>query len=148
MLPHRDFLFAGTLGGLAQIANGRVLRVFTDANSNLTQNWVTALCAVGDRLFLGAYGGVFELTPSGEIVSFASQIGKQIVNPNAIYADGERLYVGTLDGAWMLDLRAQRWTALRDELPARMVLSIAGDGRHIYFGTTSGIARLSAERRD
>ncbi|MDX2029979.1 MAG: hypothetical protein SF339_04865 [Blastocatellia bacterium] len=145
ILRRREFLFAGTLGGLAQIAGGRVVRVFTDANSKLSQNWVTALCAAGDRLFVGAYGGVFELTPAGEFTSFASQIGKQIVNPNAMYADEERLYVGTLDGVWVLDLRSQRWRALKDELPARTVLSVTGDGRHVYFGTTSGIARVRAE---
>ncbi|MFN0085535.1 MAG: hypothetical protein ACKVX9_09125 [Blastocatellia bacterium] len=142
ILPHREFLFAGTLGGLAQIAGGRVVRVFSDANSKLSQNWVTALCAAGDRIFVGAYGGLFELTPAGEFTSFASQIGKQIVNPNAMHTDGERLYVGTLDGAWILDLRSGRWISLKDELPARTVLSVAGDGRRVYFGTTSGIARI------
>lgn len=147
ILWRREFLFAGTLGGLAQIAGGRVVRVFNDANSKLSQNWVTALCASGDRIFVGSYGGVYELTPAGDFTSFASQIGKQIVNPNAMYADGERLYVGTLDGAWVLDLRSQRWTSLKDELPARTVLSVTGDGRHVYFGTTSGIARIRCPGR-
>ncbi len=143
VLSHREFIYAGTLGGLAQIAGGRVVRVFKDSNSKLTQNWVTALCETSGRLFVGTYGGgVFELTPAGEFVSFASEIGKLTVNPNAMASDGQALYVGALDGAWVLDLRSQRWTRLKDELPSSAVLSVAVDGEHVYFGATSGIARV------
>ena len=56
-------LYAGTLSGLALIQDGHVVRVFKDTNSNLTTNWVTALCVVDSRLFVGTYGGgIFELT--------------------------------------------------------------------------------------
>jgi ligand-binding sensor domain-containing protein len=146
VLSHREFIYAGTLGGLAQIAGGRVVRVFKDSNSKLTQNWVTALCETGQRLFVGTYGGgVFELTPAGEFVSFASEIGKQTVNPNAMASDGERLYVGALDGAWVLDLRSQKWSRLNAELPSNVVLSMAFDQERVYFGTTSGIARVDKD---
>lgn len=144
VLPHREFIYAGTLNGLAQINAGRVVRVFKDSNSKLTQNWVTALRAIGGRLFVGTYGGgVFELTPAGEFVSFAAEIGKQTVNPNAMVSDGKRLFVGTLDGAWVLDLESQKWTKLKAELPSATVLSVASDGQNVYFGTTSGIARVN-----
>jgi ligand-binding sensor domain-containing protein len=143
VLSHREFIYAGTLGGLAQIAGGRVVRVFKDSNSKLAQNWVTALCETSGRLFVGTYGGgVFELTPAGEFVSFASEIGKRTINPNAMASDGKRLYVGALDGAWILDMRSQRWTRLKDELPSSAVLSVAVDDEHVYFGATSGIARV------
>lgn len=143
VISHREFIYAGTLGGLAQIAGGRVVRVFKDSNSKLTHNWVTALCETKGRLFVGTYGGgVFELTPAGEFASFASEIGKQTINPNAMASDGERLYIGSLDGAWVLDLRSQRWTRLKDELPSGVVLSVAADEKYVYFGTTSGIARV------
>src|SRR5215813_3161816 len=102
VLSHREFIYAGTRGGLAQIAGGRVVRVFKDSNSKLTHNWVTGLCAVGQRLFIGTYGGgVFELNAAGELYSFAPEIGRVVVNPNAMFSDGERLFVGTLDGAWV-----------------------------------------------
>jgi ligand-binding sensor domain-containing protein len=143
VLSHREFIYAGTRGGLAQIAGGRVVRVFKDSNSKLSHNWVTALCAVGPRLFVGSYGGgVFELTAAGELVSFASESGRQMVNQNAMASDGERLYVGALDGAWVLDLRSQKWTRLKDELPSSVVLSVAVDARRVYFGSTGGIARV------
>ncbi len=144
VLPHREFIYAGTLNGLAQISAGRVVRVFNDTNSKLAQNWVTALHIAGGRLFAGTYGGgVFELTPAGEFNSFASEIGKQTVNPNALASDGQRLYVGTLDGAWVLELGSQRWTKLKAELPSATVLSVVSDGENVYFGTTSGIARVN-----
>ncbi|MGI8787698.1 MAG: hypothetical protein ACR2HG_08070 [Pyrinomonadaceae bacterium] len=137
-------LYAGTLGGLAQIENRRVVRVWKDSNSNLTTNWVTSLISANDRIFIGTYGGgIFELTPSGEIRVFAGETGKFTVNPNAMTSDGERLYAGTLEGAKVLDLRTQEWKTVKDILPAETVLSIAvGSAGEIYFGTTNGIARV------
>ncbi|HEX8639292.1 MAG TPA: hypothetical protein VF692_14575, partial [Pyrinomonadaceae bacterium] len=55
-------LYAGTLGGLAEIENGRIVRAWKDSNSNLRTNWVTALIHANERLFIGTYGGgIFEL---------------------------------------------------------------------------------------
>ncbi len=82
--------------------------------------------------------------PAGELRPFAAETGGFVVNPNAIWSDGARLYAGTLDGAWVLDLHTQKWTPLRAELPAPTVLSVTGDGQHVYFGTTNGIARIAA----
>lgn len=136
-------LYAGTLGGLAEIENNRVVRTFKASNSNLKTNWVTALISANERIFIGTYGGgVFELTPGGEIRSFEAETGKFAVNPNAIFADGERLYVGTLAGARVLDLRTHEWRTVKKVLPSETVMSIAGDASHIYFGTTNGIARV------
>jgi ligand-binding sensor domain-containing protein len=136
-------LFVGTLGGLAQLESGRVVRVFKDSNSKLTHNWVTSLCAAGTRLFIGTYGGgVFELAPSNDLYGFSQEIGTPAVNPNAMWSDGRMLFVGTLGGAWVFDLQAQKWTHLEDELPARTVLSVTGDAKYVYFGTTNGIARV------
>jgi ligand-binding sensor domain-containing protein len=151
VLSHREFIYAGTRGGLAQIAGGatggaaggRVVRVFKDSNSKMSHNWTQALCAVGHRLFIGTYGGgVFELTAAGEMVGFAPETGRLMVNQNAMASDGERLYVGTLDGAWVLDLRSQKWIRLKDELPSNVVLSVAVDDDRVYFGATGGIARI------
>lgn len=139
----RRSLFVGTLGGLAQVESGRVVRVFTDSNSKLTHNWVTGLCAAGARLFIGTYGGgVFELAPSNELHGFAQEIGTPVVNPNAMWSDGRMLFVGTLDGARVFDLSTQKWTHLKNELPARTILSVTGDAKFVYFGTTNGIARI------
>ena len=143
VLNHGGKLYVGTLGGLAVVQDGRVYRVFKDTNSKLTPNWVTALCAVGPRVFLGTYGGgVFELTASGELQAFLPEMGRVVVNPNAMWSDGSRLYVGTLEGALVVDLNLQEWIRLSAEMPARTVLSITGDEKYVYFGTTAGIARI------
>ena len=139
-------LYVGTLGGLAEIEGRRVVRTFNDTNSSLSTNWVTALCRADDRLFIGTYGGgIFELMPSGEIHSFEPETGKFTINFNTMYSDGERLYVGTLDGAMVLDLRTQEWKHMTNVLPSRTVMAINGDDAAVYFGTVNGIARI--ERR-
>lgn len=136
-------LYAGTLGGLAEIENDRVIRTFKDSNSRLTTNWITALTFVNERLFIGTYGGgIFELTPSGEIRSFEAEAGKFVVNPNAFFSDGTRLFAGTLDGVKTLNLKTQEWKTVTDILPAENVMSIAGNENYIYFGTTGGAARI------
>lgn len=135
--------YVGTLGGLAVIEDGRVSRVFKDTNSKLTTNWVTALCAVGNRIFVGTYGGgLFELNASGELRSFAPEVGRVVVNPNAMWSDGWRLFVGTLDGALIFEPSSQQWTRVKGELPSRNVMSITGSDNYVYFGTTGGIARI------
>lgn len=138
--------YAGTLGGLAEIENRRVVRTFKDSNSDLTTNWVTALIRANGRIFIGTYGGgIFELLPSGEIRSFAAETGKFVVNPNALFSDGVRLYAGTLTGVKILDLQTQNWTTVKRVLPSETVMIVAGDNDYIYFGTTSGIARIGKD---
>jgi ligand-binding sensor domain-containing protein len=135
--------YVGTLGGLAVVEDGHVSRVFKDTNSKLTNNWVTALAAIGQRIFVGTYGGgLFELNASGELRSFAPEVGRVVVNPNAMWSDGLRLFVGTLDGALIFEPSSQQWTRVKSELPSRNVLSITGSDEYVYFGTTGGIARI------
>lgn len=136
-------LYAGTLGGLAEIQNKKVIRIFKDSNSNLKTNWVTALVSINERIFIGTYGGgLFELLPSGEIRSFEAETGKFTVNPNAIFADENKLYIGTLEGAKIYDLERQKWANVKNILPSETVMTIAGDDENIYFGTTNGIAKI------
>jgi ligand-binding sensor domain-containing protein len=138
-----ETVYAGTLSGLAQIEDKRVVRVWQDSNYNLATNWVTALVSANERIFVGTYGGgIFELLPSGEIHSFADETGKFVVNPNALAADENRLYVGTLEGAKILDLQTQKWTSVKKVLPSETVMSIAADEENVYFGTASGIAAI------
>lgn len=138
-------LYVATLGGLAEIENNRVTRTFKDTNSNLTTNWVTSLCSVNERLFIGTYGGgVFELLPSG-VRSFQAETGKFTVNPNAMFTNGDRLYVGTLAGVKILDLKSGEWKTYKSFLPAETVLAVTGSAENIYFGTTNGIAKVKKD---
>jgi outer membrane protein assembly factor BamB len=141
--PASGHVYAGTLGGLAEISSGRVTRVFKDSNSALSVNWVTAIRGARGRMFVGTYGGgVFELLPAGDLRPLAAEAGRVFVNQNAMWADDDRLYVGTLDGALVFDLHTQKWARVRDELPSQTVLSVTGRGDQIYFGTTAGLARF------
>ncbi|MCD9186508.1 MAG: hypothetical protein LUM44_08745 [Pyrinomonadaceae bacterium] len=143
VLQNGEKIYAGTLGGLAEIQNKKVVRTFKDSNSNLKTNWVTALISVNERIFVGTYGGgFFELLPSGEIHSFEAETGKFTVNPNAIFADENKIYLGTLEGAKIFDLQTQKWSSVKNILPAETVLAIAGEEKNIYFGTTNGIAKI------
>lgn len=136
-------LFVGTLGGLAEVAGGRVERIYKDSNSNLDTNWVTALAEVRGRIFIGTYGGgIFELLPSGEVRSFRAETGKFVVNPNALATDGRRLFAGTLDGLRVLDLETQEWKRVTDVLPSQTVMSVAPASDGVVAGTSSGVARI------
>ena len=142
-------IFVGTLGGLAKIEHGKVTKVYKDSNSPLQNNWITTLCSANSRIFLGTYGGgIYELLPSGELRNFNLKGGKIFVNPNAAFTDGKRLFFGTLDGAWILDLESQKWFQLKDELPSKLVLSIGGNSENVFFGTTNGIAKINKKYWD
>lgn len=140
----QNSIFVATMSGLAQIENGKVARVFKTSNSELKNNWISALARAGERIFIGTYGGgVFELLPAGEIRGFESETGKFFVNPNAMFFDGERLFAGTLEGVWCLNLTTQKWSQIKNVLPSETVLSITGNRENIYIGTTGGIARIN-----
>jgi ligand-binding sensor domain-containing protein len=136
-------LYVGTLGGLAEIGQNKVVKTWTDANSKLTNNWITALCLVNERIFIGTYGGgVLELLPSGELHDFSTEIGKFVVNPNAISSDNERLYIGTLNGVKVLNFSTNKWATIKDILPAEAVFAINKNGESLYFATTNGITKV------
>ena len=135
--------YVGTLGGLAEIRANKVVKTWTDANSKLTNNWITSLCLANERIFIGTYGGgILELLPSGELHDFSSEIGKFVVNPNAIFSDNERLFVGTLNGVKVLNFSTNKWTIIKDILPPEAVFAINKNGESVYFATTNGIAKV------
>jgi ligand-binding sensor domain-containing protein len=134
-------IWVGTLSGLAQVRGERVVRVWKDSNSRLTTNWVTALASVGERIFIGTYGGgVYEILPSGEVHSLLSAGEGFVVNMNALDTNGKRLYAGTMDGIRSMDLETGAWETFRTGLPAKTVMSIIHNRGRIYAGTTNGVA--------
>jgi ligand-binding sensor domain-containing protein len=142
-------LYVGTLGGLAEIQQNKAVKTWTDANSKLTNNWITALCLANERIFIGTYGGgLLELLPSGELHQFSNEIGKFVVNPNAVFSDSDRVHVGTLNGVKVLNFQTNKWTTIRDILPSEAVFAINSDGRNLYFATTNGIAKVNKQYFD
>ena len=137
-------LFAGSLAGLVELEGLRVIRSYKTSNSSLSHDWVTALVNAEGTLYIGTNGGgVDALLPTGEWVSFASELGRFEVNQNAMYFDGERLYTGTTDrGMLVYNVAAQRWKRISDGLPSQNVTAIVSDDRFVYVATLNGLMRI------
>ena len=146
-LPMNGRLYLGTLGGLSELEHMRVSRTFTTSNSKIAANWVTALANVDGTLFVGTNGGgVQALTPAGDWLDFKDEIGRFDVNVNAMFYDGAKLFVGTLNrGVFVYDTRKRTWSNFTNGLGSLNVTAIVADADHIYFGTFNGIT--SVERR-
>jgi ligand-binding sensor domain-containing protein len=139
-------LFVGSLAGLIELDGLRVVRTYKTSNSRLSHDWVTALAEADGTLYVGTNGGgVDALLPTGEWISFANDrdVGKFEVNQNAMYFDGERLYVGTSDkGLLVYNTRARSWKRLNAGLPSPSVTAITSDDRYVYAGTMNGLVRI------
>ncbi|MGH9762002.1 MAG: hypothetical protein ACREAC_14330, partial [Blastocatellia bacterium] len=136
-------LYIGTLAGLVEMDGLRVVRTFTSSNSRLSQDWVTALAEVNGTLYIGTNGGgVDALLPTGEWINFSDDIGRFEVNQNAMFFDGERLYIGTSErGLLVYNVRGRRWTPL-NSVPSQSVTAIISDDRYVYAGTLNGLIRI------
>jgi ligand-binding sensor domain-containing protein len=139
-------LYAGTLGGLAEIEGLRVTRVYSTANSTLPHNWVNALAVSENRLFVGTYGGgVAELSSTGELTRHSSTEGTD-VNPGAMHCTEDSLFVGTLaNGALVLDLESGTWRRITSGLASRNVTAITAVDGYVYIGTEQGITRIELD---
>ncbi|MBL8194689.1 MAG: hypothetical protein JNM06_12915 [Blastocatellia bacterium] len=137
-------LFVGSLGGLIEMEGLRVIRSLTINNSKLSHNWINALLAVNGTLYIGTNGGgVDALTPTGELINFSPEIGKFDVNPNAMYADSQYLYVGSLgDGIFLLDLKSKIWRKFSQALPSNNVTAIVSNEKNVYFATSNGLLKI------
>jgi ligand-binding sensor domain-containing protein len=139
-----DQLAAGTLGGLSLLDRDVISANYTTANSGLKHNWISALVRLGDDWFAGTYGAaVMRLDASGRWHGFPDlKVGFE-VNPNAMFAVGDSLYVGSLDrGLWIYSTRTDRWTNAIVGLPSLNVTAIAAGGGFIYVGTDNGLVRF------
>ncbi len=138
-------LVAGTLGGISLLKNAVVQNSFTTANSNLSQNWITASVVVGDDIFLGTYGsGVIRMNSHYEVQSF-KEFGKNRVeiNANAMIATSRGIYAGTAgQGLAFLPKGDVRWRFWTSGLPSANVTALAADENNIYIGTDNGLVRV------
>lgn len=141
-------LLAGTLGGVSLLKNAVVQNSFTTANSNLTQNWITASSVVGDAIFLGTYGsGVVRVDSRYSVEGYREFSKKRVeINANAMLATPGAVYAGTAgQGLAFLPKGEQRWRFWTAGLPSTNVTALATDGGNLYIGTDNGLVRI-AER--
>jgi len=136
---------AGTLGGVSLLEDDAVRANYTTANSRLRHNWITALVRAGEDWLAGTYGaGVLRLDKNGEWHTFPGLERGVVVNPNAMLAEGGRVYVGSLDrGLFVLDLASGQWSHRTDGLPSLNVTALAAGGGSVYVGTDNGLVRIS-----
>ncbi|HEY2381756.1 MAG TPA: two-component regulator propeller domain-containing protein [Terriglobia bacterium] len=141
-------LMAGTLGGLSVIEDGFVRKSYTTANSQLKQNWITAVVRVNDSWFIGTYGGgVMELDSHGQWSEFPDFPAQIVVNPNAMLVAGNHVLAGTLDrGLFVYNIPDHRWTPMTDGLPSLNVTALAQSSGNLFIGTDNGIIRMPIER--
>ncbi len=137
-------VLAGTLGGLSVLEKDIVKTNLTTANSGLKHNWITAIASFGNQHYIGTYGGgVVKLNPSLQVETFPDMLKEIIVNPNAMLATANALYVGTLGrGFGVYNLRQQRWRFVESGLPSLNVTAFSAHAGYLYIGTENGLVRV------
>jgi ligand-binding sensor domain-containing protein len=118
----------------------------------LKHNWVTAIVPLSggdaeDGWMVGTYGaGAMRLDKDGRFTPMQGATRDMIVNPNAMLATGEHVFVGTLgQGMWVWSRTTGRWRQITAGLPSWNVTAFAEHSGEIYVGTENGLVRI-AER--
>src|SRR5262249_51918522 len=139
-----DELLAGTLGGVSVIGREQVRVSYSNSNSGLRHNWITAVVSLGDEWLLGTYGGgIVGLDRNGRVHSFDLATAPFAVNPNAMLATEEHVFAGTLGrGLYVYDRRSGRWQERTEGLPSSNVTPLTQAKGYIYVGTDNGLVRL------
>jgi ligand-binding sensor domain-containing protein len=137
-------LFVGSLSGLVELEELRVIRTYKTSSSRLSHDWVTALTPVDGTLYIGTNGGgVDALLAGGEWINFEDVIGRFEVNQNAMHYDGGHLFVGTTDrGLLVYDTRNRSWNRISAGLSSSNVTAVTSDEQYVYAGTPNGMTRL------
>jgi ligand-binding sensor domain-containing protein len=143
-----DDLMVGTLGGLSEVQNGFVKANFRAGDSELKQNWITAVVRVGDEWMVGTYGsGVMELDAAGKFHSYQTGTAAVEINPNAMLVTADHVFAGTLGhGLYVYDRVTQRWSVVGEGLPSSNVTALAESRGEIYVGTDNGLVRIAESR--
>ncbi len=137
---------AGTLGGLSFIEDDRVIKSYTMDDSPLRHNWINALVASPETLYVGSFGGgVVALTGEMEWLDLSGPMDKANVNPHALLLEADRLYAGVFgQGLYSLNLESGKWSACRGPLPSRNVTGLArwtgvGGRESLAIATDAGL---------
>jgi len=143
-----DELLAGTLGGVSVIGREQVRASYSNSNSGLKHNWITAVVPIGEEWLVGTYGGgIVGLDRSGRVRSFDVATAPFAVNPNAMLATEEHVFAGTLGrGLYIYDRRSDRWQELTEGLPSSNVTALTQATGYIYVGTDNGLVRLEERK--
>lgn len=145
---HGSQLLVGTLGGLSLLNGDSVQRNFTTANSGLNHNWITGVVPVGDQWLVGTYGaGILRVMPNGEIDRTEATENGVVINPTAMFSDGQRILAGTLgQGLLVSDANGSRWKKITAGLPSLNVTALAVANGMVYVGTENGLVKIQENK--
>lgn len=141
----------GTLAGAALVDELRVRDTVRATPSGLGANWCAAVVATDEGTYVGTVGGGLNLwTNDGMVRRFALPNGDEryTINPGAMLAHGDRLYVGTLEnGLLILSRDRSEWVGLEQPMPGAAVTAIAIEvgSRELILGTDRGLLRLDGD---
>jgi ligand-binding sensor domain-containing protein len=136
-------MLAGTLGGASLIDGGEIKASFTNANSGLRHNWITALAAVGGDWFAGTYGAGVLRFDGTQWHGFPDLLESFEVNPNALAVSDAAVYAGTLGrGLAIYNRASSRWAFHLVGLPSSNVSAVTAAGGYLYIGTDNGLVRV------
>lgn len=140
---YSNALWFGTFDhGLIQLKDGQITR-FTKKNGLLSNNQIFALAVFQGEMWIGSMGGL----NSYDGTEFYTHTGKTLADTPkgiiAIHPADDRLWIGTVNWAWMY-----RKVALKDQFTRLLVANnpnttyfqtVVEDQRHrIWFGSPSG----------
>ena len=118
-------------------------------NGHLPANSVTALARAPDgSVFVGTTSGLYRVGADlRQVIPIDLQTRSGASDVWTLYVDGERLWVGGIDGAWELALTPGRAPALLRHLDnelgdPRVTALQGGPGGVLWIGTRSGLVRL------
>lgn len=141
---YNGHVFLGTYDGLKMVDDGKIRFSFDTSNSELENNWITALLNYKNMLYVGTYGGgICFLNSHHEITSLKKLTGSCEVNFNAMCTDGHHIYAGTMaHGLIIIDPETQEATRITKGLLSPNVTAVDCDEQYLYIGTENGLTRI------
>jgi ligand-binding sensor domain-containing protein len=138
-------LFAGTLGGLSMIEGNRVTRNFTVDNSKLRHNWITSLLPVGNRLYIGTFGGgMSAINSAGDFIGLGPGAEYANINNSAMIMIDNKIVSGAFaEGLMVYDPGSEKWLTGGPRLGSNNVMSLIkwdSNGGRVAVGADSGLS--------
>lgn len=137
-----ETLWVGTTQGLVRFPKEGKWERLSMLDGVLPDNWVTAVVADGDELWVGTYAkGLARLTRDGDTVRDPEHFGGGRINPGGITLDGARVYAATMGGLRRMTKADPTWQELPDATPGRDVKAVVVAGGRTWVASRRGIRR-------
>ncbi len=137
-----ETLWIGTTQGLVRFPKQGMWDRLSMLDGVLPDNWVTAVVAEGEHLWVGTYAkGVARLTRDGETVRDPVHFGGGRINPGGVTLDGAHVYAATMGGLQRMSTTDATWHALPDATPGRDVKAVVLAAGRRWVGSRRGIRR-------